>query len=342
MQPKYAPTVLRELEVDALLVDQHVLGGSTVAEHLGLPYVTVCCAMYWIGEPEVPPHTTGWVYGRGRWARWRNRVGYGTWNWFMQPTMRAIADYRRAWRLPPLLHTDQTLSPFAVVCQTCPELDYPRICLPDTFHYAGSLAAGRPRDTSGFPWDRLDGRPLIYASLGTVGRNHKPALFRCIAEACSDLAAQLVISAGKWRERKRPGWLESHALPGEPLVQPFVPQLALLDRARLIITHAGQNTVTEALTRGVPMVALPQGADQFALAARIEHAGAGLRFRSGKVSAAALRQMVERVLGEESFQQRARELQAAMLATGGVRHAADIAEQVCETRRPVLRGEARG
>ena len=338
MQPKYVPTVLRELAVDALLVDQHVFGGSTVADHLGLPYVTVCCAMHWIGEPDVPPQTSGWTYARGCWARWRNRVGYGMWDWYMRPTLRMIDRYRQAWRLSPLSHIDQTFSPFAVICQTCPEFDYPRTCLPDTFHYVGALAAERPCDASGFPWDRLDGRPLVYASLGTVRPNQQAVLFRRIAEACSGLAVQLVISAGKWLERGSMGCPESCALPGDPLVQPFVPQPALLERARLLITHAGQNTVVEALTRGVPMVALPQGEDQFAMAARIEHSGVGLRSRSRRASAAALRQMVERVLGEDSFRQRAGELQQAMLAAGGVGRAADIAEQACGTRRPVLCG----
>ncbi|MBT7299445.1 MAG: glycosyl transferase family 1 [Victivallales bacterium] len=339
MQPKYAPTILRELAADALLVDQHVFGGSTVAEHLGLPYVTVCCAMHWVGEPWVPPHSTGWRYARGRWARWRNRVGYGMWNWYTRPTLRMLAGYRQAWRLPPLLRVDQTFSPFAVVCQTCSEFDYPRTCLPDTFHYVGALGVDRPCAAAAFPWDRLDGRPLIYASLGTVRSNRRPVLFRCIAEACSDLAAQLVISTGKWERRDGDGESEPLVLPGDPLVLSFVPQPALLEKAHLLITHAGQNTVVEALTHGVPMVAIPHGCDQPAMAARVQRAGVGLRASSRRPLAQELRQLVGRVLGEESFRQRAGELRAAMLATGGVRRAADIAEQVYETQRPVLRGK---
>jgi zeaxanthin glucosyltransferase len=337
MHLEFSPAAVRELGVDILLVDQHVFAGSSVAEHLGLPFVTIGVAMHWIGEPDVPPPITGWPYAKSPWSRWRNRVGYGFWDWYVRPSMEILNRFRKEWRLPPLSDIDQTFSPLAVICQTCPEFDYPRNRLPATFHYAGSLAADRPGDAGDFPWDRLDGRPLIYASLGTLRPNRKPAVFRRMAEACSGLDAQLVISAGKWLENERIHWLESDSLPGAPLVLPFVPQLALLEKACLVIGHAGLNTVLESLTRGVPMVVMPQAADQFGTAGRIEHTGVGLRSRQGSV--ASLRQMIQRVLGEESFRQRAGELQAAMLATGGVRHAADIAEQACETRRPVLRSK---
>lgn len=342
MHLEFSPAVVRELGLDVLLVDQHVFAGSSVAEHLGLPFITIAVGMHWIGEPDVPPLITGWPYAKSPWSRWRNRIGYRFWDWYVRPSLQVLNRFRREWRLPPLLDLDQTFSPLAVICQTCPEFDYPRTRLPATYHYAGSLAAGRPSDAGDFPWDRLDGRPLIYASLGTVRPNRKPAVFRRIAEACSGLGAQLVISAGKWQENERVHWLESAALPGAPLVLPFVPQLAVLEKARLVICHAGLNTVLESLTRSVPMVVLPQGADQFGTAARIEYTGVGLRARSNRVSVATLRQLVQRVLDDESFRERAGELQAALLATGGVVHAADIVERACETRRPVLRGKTSG
>jgi len=337
---EFAVDALRELDLDALLVDQSLLAGSTVAERLGLPCITVCAAFHWLRGPDTPPQHTGWYPVRSCCGRWRNRAGYAVWDWYMHSTMRLIARYRRAWKLPPFANVDSAYSSFATLAQTCPEFDFPRTCLPSTFHYVGALAADRPYDASAFPWDRLDGRPLVYASLGTVSHNQRLDAFHGIAQACCGLDAQLVISVGKWKTGDQREDLASSSLPGQPLVLPFVPQLALLDKARLLITHAGQNTVVEALTRSVPMVALPRGADQFAMAARIEHSGVGLRSRSRRASAVALRQMVERVLGEESFRQRAGELQQAMLAAGGVGRAADIAEQVCETGQPVLRDRA--
>ena len=59
------------------------------------------------------------------------------------------------------------------------------------------------------------------------------------------------------------------------LVREFLPQVALLERAALAVTHGGNNSVTESLTSGVPMLVLPFSTDQFAGAAAIENAGVG-------------------------------------------------------------------
>ena len=332
------PEVLKEVGAEALLADQGMLAARTVAERLGLPHVTVCSAMHWLREPTVPPAYTGWLPAGNRREVWRNRAAYAVWDWYVRPAMKLIGRRRRQWGLAPQGGIDGGYSPLAIIAQTCPEFDFPRAGLPDTFHYVGALATSRPCDVSAFPWERLDGRPLIYASLGTVSFNQRPGVFRSIAEACCGLNAQLVVSAGRWEEddhRDMPG---AAGLPGDPLVLPFVPQLALLEKARLFVTHAGQNGLVEALTRAVPMVALPQGADQFALAARIEAAGVGLRVkRRDQCTPGVVRDAVERVFREESFQRRAEELRQAMLAAGGVKRAADIAEQACETGKPVRR-----
>lgn len=107
----------------------------------------------------------------------------------------------------------------------------------------------------------------------------------------------------------------------------------------MLITHAGVNTVLESLCRGVPMVALPRSADQPAMAAQIAHAGVGLLGSFQRVTPWQLRALVERVLTEETFRQRAQDMQKALAAAGGVRRAADIAEQALLTRRPVRRRE---
>lgn len=84
-----------------------------------------------------------------------------------------------------------------------------------------------------FPFDKLNGKPLIYASMGTL-QNRLQYVFEYIAEACAELEAQLVISLG--------GSAVPETLPklhGTPLVVKFAPQLELLQKASLVITHAG-------------------------------------------------------------------------------------------------------
>ena len=65
-------------------------------------------------------------------------------------------------------------------------------------------------------------------------------------------------------------------LPADWLVREFLPQVALVERSALVITHGGNNSVTESLTAGVPMLVLPFSTDQFAGAAAIENAGLGV------------------------------------------------------------------
>jgi UDP:flavonoid glycosyltransferase YjiC (YdhE family) len=115
-----------------------------------------------------------------------------------------------------------------------------------------------------------------------------------------------------------------------------------LDRAAVLITHGGVNTVLEALSRAVPMVALPRSADQPGMASRVAHAGVGLLGSFRRSTAWQIRELVQRVLTEGTFRQRAQDMQKAFAATGGACRAADIAEQALGTRRPVRRLDAGG
>ena len=125
-------------------------------------------------------------------------------------------------------------------------------------------------------------------------------------------------------------------LPGSPLVVRAAPQLELLDRARLTITHAGMNTTLESLARGVPMVAIPIANDQPGVAARIAWTGTGLFIAPSRLTAARLRQAISRVLTEPSFTTQAARLREAIARAGGVSRAADVIERVLQTRQPVL------
>ena len=101
-------------------------------------------------------------------------------------------------------------------------------------------------------------------------------------------------------------------LPGNPLVVGYAPQLELLQKATLTITHAGMNTTLESLTNGVPMVAIPVISDQPGIAARIAWTGAGEVIPLDKVSVKRLHKAVKRVLTEDSYKKNALRLQEAI------------------------------
>jgi MGT family glycosyltransferase len=162
---------------------------------------------------------------------------------------------------------------------------------------------------------------LIYASMGTL-QNRLGYVFHAIAQACRGLDADVVISLGGGTAPEQVG-----KLPGDPIVVPFAPQLELLAKASLTITHAGMNTALETLAHGVPAVAIPVGNDQPGVAARLKWSGAGEFLPLSQLRADRLRTLVERVLTDPRYRERAKELQRGFQASGGLKQAADIVER---------------
>jgi zeaxanthin glucosyltransferase len=325
-----APDAFRSVGVDLLLIDQGVGGGATVADHLGVPYVSVANALMFNFEDGIPPPASPWLPSRSPLAIGRDRLCWAILRRVIAPLSRHIAERRKAWGLPPRTETIDWFSPFAEVCQQPSEFEFPRPNLPPHFHFTGPLTDPRARAPVPFPFEALDGRPLVYASLGTI-QNRLLWIFRAIAEALVGLDVQLVISLGGSADPAVLG-----PLPGNPLVVRAAPQLELLDRARLTITHAGLNTTMESLARGVPLVAIPITNDQPAVAARIAWTGTGLVVSPWRLTPKRLRVAVTRVLTEPSFAANAARLKDAIARAGGVSKAADVVERLLQTGQPVL------
>lgn len=116
----------------------------------------------------------------------------------------------------------------------------------------------------------------------------------------------------------------------------YAPQLEILQRATLMITHAGMNTTMECLMYGVPMVAIPVANDQPGVSARIVWSGVGERVSLKNLSVEKLRTAIQAVLTNSAYKQTALALQADCQHTGGVQKAADIIETAIATGQPVL------
>lgn len=330
-----APEALKAAGVEALLIDQVIRAGGTVADFLNLPFITVCNALLLNQEAGVPPYFTPWSYSQTWSARLRNQVGNFLLNRITQPILDVVVQQRHQWKLPTYKSRDDFYSQLAQLCQLPAEYDFPRVNLPQCFHYTGPLQEPSGLEpvsfpSISFPFEKLTGKPLIYASLGTL-QNRKPEIFHNIALACVGLDVQLVISLGN------PNSSESGSnLPGSPIVIPYAPHQRLIERASLIITHAGMNTVLGALSSGVPLVAIPITNEQPGIAARVARTGAGEVVPLARLTVPKLRATIERVLTEDSYKTNVTRLQEAIALAGGVRRAADIVEQAISTGKPVL------
>ena len=186
--------------------------------------------------------------------------------------------------------------------------------------YAFVGAALRHEDASGFAFDALRPGPLVYVSLGTLF-NARPEFFRAAVEAFADHAGPVVLSVGDAIDGASLG-----PLPPNAIVRRFVPQLALLRRASLFITHGGMNSVNEALYFGVPLVVYPQVHDQLVVARRVAALGAG-RALHGRPDAADIRRAAAEVLDDARYRERANAIGATLRAAGGAARAADEIER---------------
>ena len=325
-----APEVIKQAGVEALLVDQVTPEGGTVADFLDIPFVSICSAVVLNREETVPPHFTNWRYSPAWWAQLRNKTGYALLSQVAKPLREVIAKYRQEWKLPPHVSPNNSYSQLAQLSQQPAELEFPRQKLPQWFHFTGPYHSPIAREIPVFPEQKLTGQPIIYASMGTI-QNRLIKVFYHIAEACVGLDAQLVISLGGSASPE-----SLPALPGSPLVVEYAPQLELLRKATLTITHAGMNTTLECLSNGVPMVAIPIANDQPGIAARIAWAGVGEVIPVSRVNVTMLREAIKRVLTQESYKKNALMLQEAIHRAGGVSRAADIIEQAVSTGKPVL------
>ena len=157
--------------------------------------------------------------------------------------------------------------------------------------------------------------------MGTL-QNRVPTLYRRIAESGAELDAQLVITLGGGLE---PGTLAD--LPGRPVVVSYAPQLELLCRSTLAISHAGLNTVLDALSESVPIVAIPVTNHQPGVAARISWLGAGEMLQWDGLDERRLRMTIEKVWKDPTYRGGARRLQQAIRASGGAPRAAAIVHE---------------
>jgi UDP:flavonoid glycosyltransferase YjiC (YdhE family) len=313
------PRAVCEAGCDALLVDEADMGGN-VAEHLGLPFVSLAFFPPLMQTDRIPPFCFGWKAGPDVFSRVRNNLGLRLLSRVAWPIFAVVNRQRVAWGLKPLKRSTDGISTLAQITQLPRGLEFAAAPQPQNLHYTGPWVDARQRPAIEFPWERLDARPLVYASLGTL-QNGAETPFRRIAEACDQINVQLVLSLGGGMDPERLG-----QLPGDPVVVRYAPQLDLIKRAAAVITHAGLNTVLETLAEGVPMVALPQGNDQPGVAARVAASGAGVVLTRRKATVPAVRAALRRVLEDGQYREAARRLQAEMNAVDGLARAAELIE----------------
>jgi zeaxanthin glucosyltransferase len=321
---EHLPGRIAETGVNALVFDTAYRLVELVPMHLRLPYVHIWNILHFDSSGSTPLALYSWPHETTPEALARNVEGLHIFREYREallPIARAYAERSGLeidWSNPAA-----TVSKLAVITQTPKEFDFPIPHLPPQFHYAGPFHDDKGRAPVSFPWEKLNGKPLIYASLGTLV-NGLTNVYGAILEAVSQFQEmQVVLSVGK---NFNPGDLGS--IPSNTIVVPIAPQIELLKRAALCITHAGLNTALEALAEGVPIVAIPIGYDQPGVAARIAYHGVGEFVEVGNLTARHLSELIGKVTTNPGYRDKARWFQEVIAKTRGLDLAADIIERV--------------
>jgi MGT family glycosyltransferase len=319
---KYVDERLREIFEDVcpdVIVEDNVVGFAAVVT-AKCPWVRIMsCNPLELPDPDLPPVFSGYpTDDRSGWDAFRE-------------------EYRRT---HASLHADFDEFMQAAGCPPLPELEFiHRSAYLNLFLYPEQADYSRSRPL-GPMWDRLDScvrterddlglpsgdGPLVYLSLGSLGSADVELMQRLV-----DLLA-----AGSYRAIVSKGPQHEQITLSEGQVgAELVPQPALLPHVDAVITHGGNNTVTECLHFGKPMVVLPLFWDQYDNAQRMHELGFGVRlptftFEDAELGAAIVSLMSDTALGER-LQGIARRLQESP----GTERAADLIEATARRRAP--------
>ena len=184
----------------------------------------------------------------------------------------------------------------------------------DTFdkRYVFTGAQIAPRNNSGTWQAPASDQPLIFTSLGTMFNNW-PEFYIMLFDTVKDLPVNVAAAIGTTIKRESLG-----AIPENAIVAPYLPQLDVLSKANLFITHAGTGGVMESIWFGVPMIGVPQMPEQIMTAMRIEELGLGKAFLDkNKVTTESLRAAIVDLLNNKSYRDRIASFQEDMKSSGG-------------------------
>ena len=310
--------ILDELEPDVVVEDNVV--GFAALPACGRPWVRIAsCNPAELKDPKVPPTFSGYAAaGREGWDEFRAEYERAH-----RPLWEEFDAFMRDQGAPPLPELEFIHeSPWLNLYLYPEEADYtrarplePRWDRLDSCVRATDDAWSEP---AGF---RGDGQKLVYLSLGSLG-SADVELMRRLVEELAESSPRYVVSKGPQHQHFE---LADNMTGAE-----FLPQASILPEVDLVVTHGGNNTVTESFFFGKPMVVLPLFWDQYDNAQRVHELGYGVRLDTHGHEPDELRGAIDTLLGDQMLRERLRRVSARLQEVPGTEKAASLIEQVAE------------
>jgi MGT family glycosyltransferase len=314
-------SLLQEQPADVVVFDWMLGGAGVAAEGAGVPAVALVHCPYPFPLPGVPPQVTGMTPKQGKLGAARDGLLAHAGARMLASGLPLLNTARAEQGLAPLDRFEQQLTRSdAVYMLTAAELDFAsRAKLPANVQYVGPAFEPYPSQWSS-PWPQTNTDPLVVISLSTSYMDQR-ALAQRILDAVDGLPVRALLTAGPALDTT------ALRLPTNARSVPFVPHRSVFPHASLVITHAGWQTINAALADGVPLVCIPDGRDQPGNAARVIHAGAGVRVRK-RASARTLRRTIDGALGDAALTEGAQAIARALARSNGAVETADRLERL--------------
>jgi MGT family glycosyltransferase len=305
---EFCRDVLEELDsepADLVAVDTLIPSALSGAEAAGYPSVLLMHGPYMMPRPDAPPPGTGFMPAHGPLGRWRDRTAASLMNRVFRTALPAFNQARAELGLAPVRDLADVINAASrvLVC-TSPSYDFASATVPGYVRYVGPQLDD---DADGTTWDDPGGPPLVLVSLSSTVMGHEQELLQRAVAALGELPVRGLVTTGPAVD---PAAIRA---PANVSVRRWVRHADVLPSCSAVLTHGGHGTVIKALTAGVPLVVAPLGRDQPDNAARVVHAGAGLRL-SKKARVPALRDAIGRVLDEPRYRAAARRMAATLAA----------------------------
>ena len=293
---------MAELKPDCIVADSMAIWGKAVAQKLGIPFVS---------------STTTFAFNRHSAKVMKQGHGNLIGTLFsMAGTSRQIKRLRRkGYPVKNILDIIGSDDHAHTVVYTSPEFQPCAETFSDKYAFVGPSIRPAAEKT-----EKTRER-LIYLSMGTVNNDMMPFYRQCVS-AFADTEYQVVMSVGNLVSMDDFG-----DLPENVSVFTQVDQIAVLREADVFVSHCGMNSVSESLYFAVPLVMLPQTAEQSGVAKRVAQLGAGIK--PDKPDAPSILTAIEKLFADSSYRQNAALISESFRRCPGAKGAADKILQVC-------------
>jgi MGT family glycosyltransferase len=305
--------ILAELAPE-VVVEDNVVGFPAIPAS-GRPWVRiVSCNPLEVKDPALPPTFSGLPLDDPSewdafWSEYTRKVAD------LQASFSAFCVERGAPPLPRIEFIHE--SPWLNLTLYPDELDYPR-STPLGPRWRNLQTSVRDTD---LPWEppERDGRALVYLSMGSLG-SADLALMRQLVAELADTPQRYVVSKGPQHAE--------YELAENMVGEEFLPQTSVLPHVDVVITHGGNNTTTECMWFGKPMLVLPIFWDQHDNAQRVDETGYGVRVPTYECADGELSAALDHVLSDEPLRKRCSAAGERLRAHPGTVLAADLIEQL--------------